>query len=258
VPITRRPGWVIGAVCAAVAVVIAIVAVAANDDGGSSAAPTSVTVAPTVLPTTTLSPPLPSANVDIAEVRRRCAISELEADLDGDGKPDRALHTSIGYDVVLAVCTGAGQVITTPGLAMAELQELTDLNADGTPELLYGGTSVCGGGENVAVLVGGALRPVVGSDGQPLELTGGCNGGPDWGNADAWGCSGPDVVQVRARVDNSIVRWTRDVIHVDGTSARLVKRDSGVDSTPIVDGYEVPASVKPTPCPSPPAAAPVR
>jgi hypothetical protein len=65
---------------------------------------------------------------------------------------------------------------------------------------------------------------------------------------DAWGCIGPDVVQVHATVVGATVSWKREVLHIDGTAATLVKADAGSDRGPMSPGFDVPLSVRPTPC----------
>lgn len=205
------------------AVVIASVATASCvagagcDSGGDSADSGVRSSPPTRAPDRTGSP---SESV--------CAQSgAVHADVDGDGEPDRVVHTSRPRGgSVLRVCTATGERQEIPGLGQGESLAVADLNRDGAVELIYGATTVSMSAEQVAVWVGGRLTPVVSRDGDPLVLL---NGYPQPSNQSyykEWGCS-PDghLVQTTSELNRGVYRsvtWS-----IDGAMALVVNRDRG-------------------------------
>jgi hypothetical protein len=104
----------------------------------------------------------------------------LEADVDGDGRLDRAwLRWVRGAGARVGVCTAAGQVddLGVGGMAEGPFDAL-DVNGDGAADLVHGGTTVSQAVSEVTVFLRGRLRPVVDERGERIVLV--------EGTTDAW------------------------------------------------------------------------
>jgi hypothetical protein len=156
-------------------------------------------------------------------------------DVDGDGRRDFAYHAYVNGEPQLGVCTASGSEDVLPGSGMTEEFGWVDLEPDGREELLYGGTTVSAGFENVAVFLNGQLVEVRTSDGEMLTLASGVFDEEDL----AWGCEDHDgdgireFVQVTVSADSRGTRqlhrvWYRlkgaSAVQVDAASERLDSR----------------------------------
>ena len=143
-------------------------------------------------------------------------------DVDADGRDDEVFW---GYDdgeLVLRVCTVAGQRSSVFGRGMGEAYFEVDVGPDGRPEFLVGGNTVSMAETDVVVFRHGRLEAVVGPGGERLAVVGGSVHGEDGLVEDrSWGCD--DVTgDGRRELTQATVAWRTDgLAHVTIEAYRL-------------------------------------
>jgi hypothetical protein len=165
----------------------------------------------------------------------------LEADLDGDRRPDLVYHDFVRGEAELGVCTAAGPRQTIPGLGQSELLEIVDVQGDGRDEAFFGATSASAQFLEVAVISNDRLQVVRLPDGAPLQLTSGLElGEPTGVRASAFGCEDVDGDGARDLVLVTMIRrgqefvWRRRAFSVQGAAASPLSEDAG--QTPASGG----------------------
>ena len=138
------------------------------------------------------------------------AVEVERLDVDADGRDDEVFW---GYDdgeLVLRVCTAAGQRSSVFGRGMGEAYFTVDVEPDGRPEFLLGGTTVSEVGTDVVLFRHGRLEAVVGPDGERLTLWEGWLHREDGLVEDtSWGCD--DVTgDGRKELTQATVTWRTD------------------------------------------------
>jgi hypothetical protein len=175
----------------------------------------------------------------------------IRADVDGDGRLDRAYHASINAldGARLGVCTAASQVDEIDGAGQAEGEfKALDVERDGRSELAYGATSINESLVSLAVFAAGRLHTVMTTDGQDLILA---SGWQDEMTGTAWGCDDGkaaqrDLVQVIVRQRGGTTTWTRDSFRLSGWTATHTGVSRG--SAPTHDSPQEEAASVVQPC----------
>lgn len=165
----------------------------------------------------------------------------VEADVDGDGQPDRVYHLWREPEgAVLGICTASGIRDEVPGAGMTEVLLTSDIEPDERDEIFYGGTTVSAQGASLAVVINGQLQQVIGEDGSAFEVWEGIlgtNDGGEFTETATWGCEDIDddgnreLTSVRVKFTH-VAHWTKESYVVEETRARLVKSGSGTESLP--------------------------
>jgi hypothetical protein len=158
----------------------------------------------------------------------------IRADIDGDGRLDRAYHTYINDldGARLGVCTAAGQVDEIDGAGQAEGEfKALEIEQDGRSELAYGATTVGESLVALAVFAADHLHTVMTTDDNELILAAGWK---DEKTGTAWGCDKGrggqrDLVQVVVHQHGATAEWSRDTFRLSGLTATHtgVTRGSG-------------------------------
>lgn len=132
----------------------------------------------------------PSTIGDGTEPPHGCAeAGTINGDVDGDGQSDRVIHHMTADGPVLEVCTWyfSGRI---DGTGQAEFLQLTDVDGDGTDEILFGSTSATARMVQIAhVDREGNIVVLALDDGSPLVLVDGYpDGDPPDGHRFTYGC----------------------------------------------------------------------
>jgi hypothetical protein len=158
-------------------------------------------------------------------------------DVDGDGKPDIAyLDGRPGDMITFGIVTAEGGGSSVPFESASPVERLAlTVNVDGrgpTEVLLSDGRSV-----QLLAFVGCRLRAVRDAKGDPYVFDRGFRGtGTGVGCVDADGDGRRDLVGLKVEgSEGDRVGWTRTIVHLDGTTARNGRTDSGTYARPADD-----------------------
>lgn len=144
----------------------------------------------------------------------RGPVAPVEADVDGDGRPDRVLHHLVDGEPTVEICFAGGAHYAGTGYGDASMFFVVDVDGDEAAEVLPGEDT----GEAQTVQV----RKWVGDELVPLGLT--LRMGTAPGESEPrylFGCEPP----------NRVVQWDFDWARRVGTATTYVVRGTGVTSS---------------------------
>ena len=94
----------------------------------------------------------------------------LQAEVDGDDRPDLVFHSIVDGEARVGVCTGRGSFSSIAGLGQAEMLDVVDVQGDGIDEILFGSTTVAMEYLRFAVWVDDRLKVVSLSNGSAFQV----------------------------------------------------------------------------------------